>query len=502
MSLAVTAVLLTVGNGFYSTYRLQKELLINTALESNRVYAEKLAIITGEYFAGLRESLAIGAELVQPFIGGDTLQSELDGLKSLTKGFNSLSIITKTGVISSISPESVGLQGSRIDSSYEFLFSSGQEKVFGPVIGPSGLKLVMMSQPIFDENGEHLANLVGTIYLHKSDFLKALLSDHSFIDGSYVYVVSPLRELIFHPQPKRIGEVVTVNEVIDRAIAGQHGAREVVNSRGVAMVTGYAFVKSLGWGVVAQSPREAVLKKLDRQLWTVVDGIIPIQILILFAVVICSYFIALPLRQLADSTNFYNKNINIRAWFYEAFLIKKAFQKEIDILSERVVLLDEDRKTDPLTHLKNRRGMDELVNALIQKQTPFCILFFDVDHFKKINDQFGHDVGDDVLIEIANVVSEKLGVDGEIIRSGGEEFTVVLANKTTRFAMLIAEDIRLLVASWKFKGVNRPVTISIGISNWHKHLHLSDAFKLADIAMYESKRNGRNQVTSHFNEFK
>jgi two-component system cell cycle response regulator len=130
--------------------------------------------------------------------------------------------------------------------------------------------------------------------------------------------------------------------------------------------------------------------------------------------------------------------------------------------------------------------------------TPFSVIFFDIDHFKYVNDEFGHEIGDDVLKALTRIVSQKVNDEGVLIRSGGEEFIVILPGKKPQHAIDLAEEIRALVAQEVIPQIARPITISLGVSNWNHTMEEGDAFKRADLAMYESKNAGRNRVTSRF----
>ncbi|WP_191601127.1 sensor domain-containing diguanylate cyclase [Marinomonas algicola] len=503
VSLCLSGVLFTIWNGSYSTYQVQKNLLIDASLEANRVYAKKLAHMTEIFLENAKSQLIISADIIAPFIESNEpdsteLQRELDQIRIMSQGFNSVSILDKNGVVLSISPKKIGLQGRRLGAPILQQLEGNKVQFIGPIIGPTGTALVALSHPILNKAGEHLGNVLGTIYLHENRLLARLLSEHSYMDGSYVYVVSPKKDLIYHPVAERIGEKVTNNTVINRVIEGESGALEVINSKGVAMVSGYSYIKEAGWGVVAQSPRASVLKELDRQLWLVIKQAIPGQIVILVLILLLSYFIAQPLRQLARSTTSRDRGIQIKAWFYEAYLLKKAVRQEIDFLNDKVSRFDEDRKKDALTGLMNRRGMDELVTGLIDQITPFSVIFFDIDFFKKINDAFGHGVGDEVLQALTRIVEKQVKNEGVLIRSGGEEFIVILPNKKPLFAMDLAEKIRMSVEQEVIPQIGNCITISVGVSNWEHTMTQSEVFQRADLAMYESKHSGRNRVTGRF----
>jgi len=159
--------------------------------------------------------------------------------------------------------------------------------------------------------------------------------------------------------------------------------------------------------------------------------------------------------------------------------------------------------TDQLTGLHNRRYMDARLNALMEHAAkggePVSVLAVDIDHFKKINDGFGHDVGDEVLREFALRLASNVRAIDMPVRQGGEEFLVVMPDTHIEDAYRIAERIRGHVAGSPFRvsggTQSLDVTISIGVATSLPGETRCDAMlKRADEAMYEAKGSGRNRV--------
>ncbi len=161
--------------------------------------------------------------------------------------------------------------------------------------------------------------------------------------------------------------------------------------------------------------------------------------------------------------------------------------------------------TDQLTGLFNRRYMSRHLSTLISNAgatgKPVSFLILDIDFFKKINDTYGHDVGDDVLREFANRVSHNVrGID-LACRYGGEEFVVVMPDTDMTFAYMVAERLRQSVADIPFKISVPPgqitVTISIGVTASEGTADTAEALlRRADQALYRAKRDGRNRVVA------
>ena len=159
--------------------------------------------------------------------------------------------------------------------------------------------------------------------------------------------------------------------------------------------------------------------------------------------------------------------------------------------------------TDPLTKLYNRRYLDTHLKAVVGRAAstskPACVLIFDIDHFKSVNDNFGHDVGDAVLRDFSDRLRRGVrGID-LVARYGGEEFVVVMPETDAGFAAMIAERLRLEVEMTPFtvSGNTLPVTVSIGIAEWTGPDDTPKAImRRADLALYSAKHAGRNRVVA------
>jgi diguanylate cyclase (GGDEF)-like protein len=152
---------------------------------------------------------------------------------------------------------------------------------------------------------------------------------------------------------------------------------------------------------------------------------------------------------------------------------------------------------DPLTGLHNRRFLNEQadgISAFARRQgIALSVLMVDVDHFKGVNDAFGHQVGDLVLQRIAGALRARLRRGDIAVRYGGEELLVVLMGADLEVAESVAEDIRSMIASQDLSALGpQRVTVSVGVAE--VTASIADAGVLADAALYEAKRSGRNRV--------
>ena len=169
--------------------------------------------------------------------------------------------------------------------------------------------------------------------------------------------------------------------------------------------------------------------------------------------------------------------------------------KEIRTLSE----------TDSLTGLRNRRAFDEAVQISIadsaRANLPVSLAILDIDHFKQVNDTYGHQVGDKVIAELGTLIRNiprKSDISG---RLGGEEFAILLWNTDLTGARLFAEGLRSAFETLRFEGMPRKqgCTISIGVAQLQVKEDFDDLYGRTDAALYEAKNKGRNRVESDGN---
>lgn len=166
-------------------------------------------------------------------------------------------------------------------------------------------------------------------------------------------------------------------------------------------------------------------------------------------------------------------------------------------LQKTLVELSQLASTDKLTGVWNRRRLEEALanemDRLKRYDHPLSMLILDIDFFKKVNDDHGHNVGDQVLIKLTNVVQSTLRTTDSLTRWGGEEFVVLCPNTTLSTVAMLAERLRESIAKTLFPEVGH-VTISLGVAECMGGEAWEDWFKRADAALYRAKACGRNQV--------
>jgi two-component system cell cycle response regulator len=183
-------------------------------------------------------------------------------------------------------------------------------------------------------------------------------------------------------------------------------------------------------------------------------------------------------------------------------LLRFSFQDSIDVSHQEN--MREMAMRDPLTKAYNRRYFMDLIfkeiNYTVRIRQPLTCILIDIDFFKLVNDQYGHQAGDIVLQTVAQKLSKELRVYDAFARYGGEEFVIMLRTTALDNALILAERLRVVVENLQipYEGKNIPITISMGVATLdpEKVVSVEDLLKEADGYLYQSKVNGRNRITS------
>ncbi len=182
----------------------------------------------------------------------------------------------------------------------------------------------------------------------------------------------------------------------------------------------------------------------------------------------------------------------------ELFQELSSAQDEINSLKARLEASEKEAMTDPLTGLLNRRGMQQKLSDIESPEETSCIIA-DIDHFKQINDSYGHLVGDRIIKRVTREIKQHIRGRDLAIRFGGEEFAILLIDTPIEGAKRVAEMLRQKVDSLKLvlKSDNTqlpPLSISLGVATIEKDLNWERLFNCADEALYAAKQGGRNQT--------
>jgi len=247
---------LPLSTGFTQAIKYKKNQLIQHTLDTNHAYAHKLALAAENFIQSAHTQLGYAADVVaQNFNDEALLLAEVERLYEQTASFNSVTVVDAQGIILATAPSTLEVVGAQLTE------GGGPEAlrvqtpwVSRPFLSVAGNLIVLISAPVFAETGEYLGYVGGAIYLEEPSILHSLLDRHFHIDGSYIYVVDNHKQIIFHPEPERIGAYILDNQAINSVVENESGSKEVVNSKGIDMLAGYAPVAATQWGWWRSAP--------------------------------------------------------------------------------------------------------------------------------------------------------------------------------------------------------------------------------------------------------
>lgn len=188
------------------------------------------------------------------------------------------------------------------------------------------------------------------------------------------------------------------------------------------------------------------------------------------------------------------------AYVMEAVYDITAEVRKQEKVDEAIKELSELAKTDYLTKIANRSGILEWIEQELGRSKrfnqKFGLAMFDIDHFKSINDKYGHAIGDQVLCEVTSLISKRAREIDRFGRYGGEEFILVLPNTDVHGAFRLIEDIRKEIAKNRFTDYSIKITMSGGIVEVSGNDELENILQTVDSALYKSKNTGRNKIST------
>ncbi|MBJ8020429.1 GGDEF domain-containing protein [Bacillus cereus] len=176
------------------------------------------------------------------------------------------------------------------------------------------------------------------------------------------------------------------------------------------------------------------------------------------------------------------------------FIVKCTEITELDEIyqeQERLAMVDS------LTEIYNRLKFQQILEVewekVIRSDEKIAIILFDIDNFKTVNDTYGHDLGDLALIQLAELMKSKVEQQHVFARWGGEEFIILVTNTVEKEAFQVAESLRFFIETKQFTGISK-LTASFGVALYEQGTTREELMQRADIALYEAKKNGKNQV--------
>jgi diguanylate cyclase (GGDEF)-like protein len=504
MALVTMVFLLTSTILLVASYQSKKKSLMATTLNLNFSNAERMSRTVDSLFRSMRSSLLYGADKISGMEAAqpEDIDSYLELMRNSSNYFNSIIRVDAEGKVLNNSPAALGMVGKNIVSPPVLEALRLKNAYLSPPYTSSatGRSLFFMSEPLYNKDKHYLGQLGGTVYLQDYNILNMIFGNNTIDEnGSYYYIVSAEGRLLFHPDKTRMNEDISTNEVVQRLRQGQSGEMTALNTKGISMLAGYSAVPANGWGVVVVSPVHVIQEQLMAHLRKILAYTVIPFVILLLAVFLLAHRLAKPFVVLADLVNRIGKeNVELPE-------LKSHWNREVDLLTKAVVIawndiqkqtdqLTQEAMTDLLTGLTNRRALDISINQWIAARVPFSVIVLDVDKFKFVNDTYGHLAGDEVLRQVAGILSANIRPGDVCARYGGEEFVLLLPRTKPEDAFNVAERIRVTLEKSKVP-LPLQVTSSQGIAHYPTNGRTrEELLGQADEALYSAKHSGRNRT--------
>ncbi|RBW46406.1 hypothetical protein DS885_08335 [Psychromonas sp. B3M02] len=398
-----------------------------------------------------------------------------------------------------------------------------------------GKPVIMVSVPIRNEKNEWSGTIAAAVPI---DILPKKLSEIKLVKESYAWLVDTDGLVISHPVASFImkNRATTepnpnypgFNEIVKQASLKDNGyGRYMDVALDESKIVTYANIPYLpGWTLYVTTEESEIFQDIYDILYNVL--IIAVVLMVVFLVFI-SQLANKVTKPIIKLTHEVKSVVNSKTDYFhgidskdEIGQLSKAFDSSFrkirthtmhlekmvnqrtqeiatknSLLSEQNDQLEELVSKDPLTHLYNRRAFSRLLDKELARarrhKSSVTLAILDIDHFKRINDTYGHNVGDEVLCRFANELTTNMRVEDLICRWGGEEFVILLWEATASSAFRHMDEIRENIANLHFDTVDK-VTFSIGMATMRHNEEFKDWLHRADDALYKAKEMGRNRT--------
>lgn len=431
--------------------------------------------------------------------------------------------------------DTVGMPGLDVrDRTYFRKGLEGKEFVSDVLLSPaSGKPVIIFSAPVWSD-GDVIGIVQGSVRLNRLNEIMSFVHEYRTLEtylvnkAGYMITESSHREELINTGKIKDTAVLNLElqtAGVKQALLGKNVTGEFTDYKGDRVLGAYRWLPDRQWVLVAELNRDEVMRSVKEyqrsavwaSLAVIFLGFIPIGTVFAFS-------ITGPITRLRNMVNVisqgnWDQRLQVES-FQEIAALAETFNRmaekieksEEEIQAKQAELLEKNRlleqlaTTDPLTQVYNRRYIlgrlpSELAHAMRYGEKLSTIMI-DLDHFKQVNDTYGHSVGDQALLGVVEVINQTIRKADFMGRWGGEEFIVICPNTGREAAAALAERIRQRVEEAEFttaEGIRIPLSLSMGVAEFcHKFPEIfqdtDDMIIRADKALYKAKKSGRNKV--------
>ena len=511
--------------------------------EKHQLLAQNLAVPLSTYVNDHRSMLTMTAHTIslmgqQVNMGAEDLLRQglatMHGFKSLIQLDMHGHVLAYAGQGNHTITNTPGLEKFAEENCYLNTRSAGKWSMSGVKRNPlTGDPTIFMGQAILDSNGREQGVLLGEL---RVDYIESIRAQVKFGKKGHSAIVDQTGHVIAHPNREWMKEIRDISDwpIVQAMMAGKTGVIKFYSPFIKAnMVAGYAAVPGIGWGIMVPQPESEVAAQVNdlmrsHLIWASIGVLLAIAVAGLL-----SRWIIRPLDNLASAGRQLLQNgslgnlpevrsnspkeirelngvlrsliASLQRSRNEVHELNDSLQQRVDEATQK--LRDSNEKLellarrDSLTDLANRRHFENSLSQALSRRSgdvdQVCVMLLDIDHFKQINDAYGHAAGDTVLNHIARVLERGMRANDLVARYGGDEF-VAYMRCSNEVGMQRAREIREAIdnhaISWDGKNIHITVSIGLYCQVLTHGLDVNKLLSNADDAMYQAKKQGRNQV--------
>ena len=500
-----TLLLLIVPSSIFLTsyfYSLRKDVIADAYTDINDEVTNQQTAISGwlTHHEDLLKFVASSPNIVQQ---PETMRSIFQAFLAAHNGIRSIIFFDKHGGVKENTSPTTDVNVA--DREYFIRARNGQATTTSPIVSRlSGEYIVIMSQPVYGNAKEFEGVITAAISF------KTLLEEFSLSEtnnSARPYLIDAQSQTFLSNMDKNKAQTIIPPQKADDA------PHSYINSNGVRVLGVSVPINDGKWHIAIERPYSSILGRMDSFLLQFAFGLL-LSIAILFPL-IKKYIstVVKPIETISTLSTEFSHNISNAGCPYintnnmpqEIVLLYHNFCEMAKKLSLYVQELKESSLTDPLTGLANRRCLEKdgckLIEICRRSGVTCCCLVLDLDHFKHVNDTYGHQTGDVALQTVSTILKNNTRTSDICARFGGDEFTILASSTTAEAAMCLAEKIRAEVEKTPiaYGAFTFNITVSIGIAEIPQENHscssaMEEGIRAADCAMYTAKKTGRNRV--------
>ncbi len=508
--------------------------------EKHQLIAQNLAMPLSTYVNDHKGMLAIMAETINMLgLRDRKIQPLIDKTLTSMRGFRSLILLDMKGKI--LSSASIGAQYTKAfndvmanEKCYLRVRGTGEWALSRVKPHPvTGQPTLFMGHAVRNNKGNIIGVLLGELRI---DYIEKIRKQVKFGKKGHSAIVDNMGHVLAHPNKSWMAEIkdLTSWPIVQKMMAGETGVTSFYSPfmKG-NMVAGYASVPGIGWGIMVPQPESEVAEQVNTLMRQhIIWGITGLVIAIVLALVF-SHWVTGPLNKLAkagrelmredldgnlppireDSPKEINQLATVlRALISSLQVSRNEIRGLNDSLTQRVdeatsklreanERLEIAAQSDYLTDIANRRYFEDCLQQALSRRSGdiahFCVILIDIDHFKQINDTYGHAAGDAVLNQVARILEREMRSGDLVARYGGDEF-VAYMRCPHEIGRQRAEEIHSAIENsavvWEGKTIQITASLGLYCQALSVNEAIKDVLQHADQAMYAAKKQGRNRV--------